>query len=344
MDWTFRLLGAAAAFLLLLGISVAVATGPIAAGSPNQPSAPSAASTTPFPQPVPTSAEVPAPLPLLTTGATAGVPAFVPVEERPVAVFLGDSITRGATDPSFGVADEYSWFYGLIDDSVGAVRWGGTVAEIGMTTSWMADQAYDALALSPDILIVHGGTNDISGEIDMPYLISNFQRIKDAADAYGIPLAVCTVPPRDDPAADARAIVPSTTRSGCGPRGRASSFSTPRRPFAIRPVDGNTATRPTGFIPPPRRACSCRRLPRRRYAVYPRGYSPGTHFHNDYATGGLELASKHGAVYVVPAGSEIRFDATHIGDGDVLDVGICASRSCTRPARPQPHVLRRQRR
>ncbi|MFM8238740.1 MAG: GDSL-type esterase/lipase family protein [Actinomycetota bacterium] len=206
MDWSFRLLGAAAAFLLLLGISVAVATGPIAAGSPNQPAAPSAASTTPFPQPFPSSAEVPAPLPLPTTGATAGAPAFVPVEERPVAVFLGDSITRGATDPSFGVVDEYSWFYGLIDDSVGAVRWGGTVAEIGMTTSWIADQAYNALALSPDILIVHGGTNDISGEIDMPYLISNFQRIKDAADAYGIPLAVCTVPPREDPAADARAI------------------------------------------------------------------------------------------------------------------------------------------
>lgn len=207
MDWSLRLLGAGAALLILLGISLAVATGPVAstAATPVTSAAPSA-------EPSGQATEVPASpsaLPLPTGSASAsvtGAPAFVPLEERPVAVFLGDSITRGATDPSYGVVDEYSWFYGLIDDSTGAVRWGGTVAEIGMTTQWIADQAYNALALSPDILIVHGGTNDISGEIDMSYVLSNFQRIKDAADAYGIALAVCTVPPRDDPAADARAI------------------------------------------------------------------------------------------------------------------------------------------
>lgn len=208
VDWSLRLLGAGAAFLVLLGISLAVATGPIASTSatPANPTPSLAPAPTTQPSEPPAS---PSSLPLPTSSATSGstsAPTFVPVEERPVAVFLGDSITRGATDPSYGVVDEYSWFYGLIDDSVGAVRWGGTVAEIGMTTQWIADQAYDALALSPDILIVHGGTNDISGEIDMTYVISNFQRIKDAADAYGIALAVCTVPPRDDPAADARAV------------------------------------------------------------------------------------------------------------------------------------------
>ena len=208
VDWSLRLLGAGAAFLVLLGISLAVATGPIASTSatPANPTPSLAPAPTTQPSEPPAS---PSSRPLPTSSATSGstsAPTFVPVEERPVAVFLGDSITRGATDPSYGVVDEYSWFYGLIDDSVGAVRWGGTVAEIGMTTQWIADQAYDALALSPDILIVHGGTNDISGEIDMTYVISNFQRIKDAADAYGIALAVCTVPPRDDPAADARAV------------------------------------------------------------------------------------------------------------------------------------------
>ena len=205
MDWSLRLLGAAAAFLVLLGISVAVATGPIASESAAAPTA----EPVPAPSPSVTPSTAPTPLPLPTSGSSASpvaTPTFVPVEQRPVAVFLGDSITRGATDPSYGVVDEYSWFYGLIDDTNGAVRWGGTVAEIGMTMSWIADQSYNALALSPDILIVHGGTNDISGEVDMTYLMSNFQRIKDAADAYGIPLAVCTVPPRDDPYADARAI------------------------------------------------------------------------------------------------------------------------------------------
>ena len=203
MDWAWRGLAALGALVVLLGVSVAVATGPTASGTTAAP-ATSAPVVAPSPSPTPTEG-LPQPLP---TGSTslAPAPSFVPVEERPVAVFLGDSITRGATDPALGVVDEYSWFYGLIDDTAGAVRWGGSVAEIGMTTSWMADQATEALSLSPDILIVHGGTNDISGEIDIPYVISNFQRIKDAADAYGIPLAVCTVPPRDDPDADARAI------------------------------------------------------------------------------------------------------------------------------------------
>lgn len=207
MDWSLRLLGAGAALVILLGISLAVAAGPVASTSVSP-----TATVTPSPEPSAQASDQtasPSALPLPTGSASpvgSDVPAVLPLEERPVAVFLGDSITRGATDPSYGVVDEYSWFYGLIDDSTGAVRWGGTVAEIGMTTQWIADQAYDALALSPDILIVHGGTNDISGEIDLPYVISNFQRIKDAADAYGIPLAVCTVPPRDDPMADARAI------------------------------------------------------------------------------------------------------------------------------------------
>lgn len=207
MDWALRGLAALAALLVLLGVSVAVATGPIASGVTAAPvSATPEASSSPSPSPMPIDTASPRPLPTSSSSTAVPTPSFTPVEERPVAVFLGDSITRGATDPAWGTVDEYSWFYGLIDDSAGAVRWGGTVAEIGMTTSWIADQAYNALALSPDVLIVHGGTNDISGEIDIPYVISNFQRIKDAADAYGIPLAVCTVPPREDPYADARAI------------------------------------------------------------------------------------------------------------------------------------------
>ena len=46
-----------------------------------------------------------------------------------------------------------------------------------------------------------------------------------------------------------------------------------------------------------------------------------THFHNDYVTGGLELARKHDSTYVVPAGFDIKFDATEVGDGDTFDVG-----------------------
>ena len=203
--WVWRGLAALAALLVLLGISIAAATGPTA-------SAPRLAATvSASPQ-----ASVPAPeeggvQPIPTGSASTAMPTApatpVPVEQRPVAVFLGDSITRGATlDTTYGGVTEWSWFYRLLDDTDGVVRYGGMVAENGMTTDWMAGQAYTALALGPDLLVVHGGTNDVSGEIDPAYVIGNLQEIKNAADAVGVPMAVCTIPPRADPYADARAI------------------------------------------------------------------------------------------------------------------------------------------
>lgn len=207
MIWAWRGLAAVAALLVLAGIGVAAATGPTATApliSASQEvdvpaeSDPDAAAS-PSPQPLPTGSAAPS--------ADPAVAAFIPIEERPVAVFLGDSITRGATvDTTWGDVTEWSWFYRLLDDTDGVVQYGGMVAENGMTTSWMAEQAYSALALGPDLLIVHGGTNDVSGEVLPEYVIGNLQRIKDAADAAGVPMAVCTIPPRDDPAADLRAV------------------------------------------------------------------------------------------------------------------------------------------
>ena len=46
-----------------------------------------------------------------------------------------------------------------------------------------------------------------------------------------------------------------------------------------------------------------------------------THVHNDYVTGGLELAQLTGAAYVLPAGSDVAFDHVSVGDGEVLAVG-----------------------
>lgn len=203
MIWAWRGLAALAALLVVLGVGVLAAGGPVS-------SAPSLEAQAPAePEPAPSPSGGPADLPLPTGSVQPGdEPAeFVPVEERPVAVFLGDSITRGATlDPTWGDVTEWSWFYRLLDDTEGVVRYGGMVAENGMSTSWMASQAYNALSLAPDILIVHGGTNDVSGEIEPSFVIGNLQRIKDAADSVGVPMAVCTIPPRADPAADARAV------------------------------------------------------------------------------------------------------------------------------------------
>lgn len=200
MIWVWRGLAAFAALLVVAGIGVAAATGPI--GTAPRLSAGDGAAESLLP-------EGATDLPLPTGAAEPAAPTWqpLPVEQRPVAAFLGDSITRGATPVTpWGSATEWSWFYRMLDDTDGVVRYGGMIAENGMTTSWMAGQAYNALALAPDILIVHGGTNDISGEIEPSYVIGNLQRIKDAADVMGVPMAVCTVPPRSDPAADARAV------------------------------------------------------------------------------------------------------------------------------------------
>ncbi|MFM7210718.1 MAG: MBL fold metallo-hydrolase [Actinomycetota bacterium] len=63
-----------------------------------------------------------------------------------------------------------------------------------------------------------------------------------------------------------------------------------------------------------------------------------THFHNDYVTGGLELARKHGAAYVVPAGFDIQFDATQVNDGDAFDVGDMRVEAIHTPGHTPNHM------
>jgi glyoxylase-like metal-dependent hydrolase (beta-lactamase superfamily II) len=45
-----------------------------------------------------------------------------------------------------------------------------------------------------------------------------------------------------------------------------------------------------------------------------------THVHNDYVTGGLELARVTGAQYLVPAGAHVSFPRTPVTDGDTVSV------------------------
>ncbi len=46
-----------------------------------------------------------------------------------------------------------------------------------------------------------------------------------------------------------------------------------------------------------------------------------THIHNDYVTGGLELARRHGATYVVPGDVDLAFEAHVVRGGDTFAVG-----------------------
>jgi len=50
------------------------------------------------------------------------------------------------------------------------------------------------------------------------------------------------------------------------------------------------------------------------------GYVVETHVHNDYLTGGLELARISGARYLVPAGARVSFTRVPVADGDVVTV------------------------
>ncbi|MFD9906148.1 rhodanese-like domain-containing protein [Streptomyces sp. NPDC059063] len=49
-------------------------------------------------------------------------------------------------------------------------------------------------------------------------------------------------------------------------------------------------------------------------------YVAETHVHNDYISGGLELARVCGATYLVPAGASVSFPHTSVADGDTLTV------------------------
>src|SRR6478672_9655283 len=63
-----------------------------------------------------------------------------------------------------------------------------------------------------------------------------------------------------------------------------------------------------------------------------------THLHNDYVTGGLELARTTGAAYVVPAGDQVEYERVPAADGDVIAVGPMRLRVVHTPGHTHHHV------
>ena len=63
-----------------------------------------------------------------------------------------------------------------------------------------------------------------------------------------------------------------------------------------------------------------------------------THIHNDYVTGGLELARTTGAAYVVSAGDEVDFERLPVQDGDVIETGEMRLRVLHTPGHTHHHV------
>jgi hydroxyacylglutathione hydrolase len=63
-----------------------------------------------------------------------------------------------------------------------------------------------------------------------------------------------------------------------------------------------------------------------------------THVHNDYVTGGLELAQRTGATYVLPEGSDVQFDHVSVGDSEVLETGAMRLRVLHTPGHTHHHA------
>ncbi|GHH69335.1 MBL fold metallo-hydrolase [Streptosporangium violaceochromogenes] len=63
-----------------------------------------------------------------------------------------------------------------------------------------------------------------------------------------------------------------------------------------------------------------------------------THIHNDYVTGGLELARTTGAVYVVAAADHVEFDRRAVADGDELNAGALRIRVLATPGHTDTHL------
>ena len=63
-----------------------------------------------------------------------------------------------------------------------------------------------------------------------------------------------------------------------------------------------------------------------------------THIHNDYVTGGYDLAQRSGCPYVVSAEDQVSFDRLAVRDGDELSAGTMTVRVVATPGHTDTHV------
>jgi len=63
-----------------------------------------------------------------------------------------------------------------------------------------------------------------------------------------------------------------------------------------------------------------------------------THVHNDYLSGALGLARRHGADYLLAAGERVAFERVGVRDGDVVDVGNLEVRVIATPGHTRHHL------
>lgn len=66
-----------------------------------------------------------------------------------------------------------------------------------------------------------------------------------------------------------------------------------------------------------------------------------THVHEDHVSGGLDLATRTGARYLIPAGPTLGFDAERVIDGELLDFGAIRLDVVATPGHAAEHVTYR---
>src|SRR6476619_6863442 len=62
-----------------------------------------------------------------------------------------------------------------------------------------------------------------------------------------------------------------------------------------------------------------------------------THVHNDYVSGALGLARRHGADYLLSADERVDFERVGVRDGDVVEVGDLRVRVLATPGHTRHH-------
>ncbi|MGX1159421.1 glyoxylase-like metal-dependent hydrolase (beta-lactamase superfamily II) [Arthrobacter sp. SLBN-100] len=63
-----------------------------------------------------------------------------------------------------------------------------------------------------------------------------------------------------------------------------------------------------------------------------------THIHNDYVTGGLQLASDHNAAYLISAADDVPYTRQPISDGDTVQVGRMTLKAVATPGHTHHHL------
>lgn len=110
-----------------------------------------------------------------------------------VVAWCGDSITEGAGASAVGKR-----WPNQVHKLLGArVSQGWINAGVGGDTSaGLLARIDDILGTGPELLVVMIGTNDAGHDIPLAAYQDNIEAIREAAAVVGVPLVLCTVPPR----------------------------------------------------------------------------------------------------------------------------------------------------